>query len=980
MLAANDRLVPVIATAGQTIFFTDFRVDQVSDLEVWRRRAGAVALLVNGADYDVTLLGEASGCQVQLMAASLAGDEIVLAGVRLLGDSADFQLAGIFRSQDINGELDRLLMMVQELRRDVNRSVRLGITDNPASDLTLPAVRAGRYLAFDGSGVPVTVPPPQGRPLNPRGGWALGETYFPDDLVYDFSATYVAIALHTAAAATRPGSGASWTTVWAAFAPGALTPRGNWAAAQIYGPGDLVAIGGFSYVARATHTSSAATEPGTGASWQTVWQVLISASAAVTMVFSRTGAIVAQAGDYLASQITNVPAGGIAAATVQAALNELDSEKFDKTGGTISGNVIISGNVTINGTTTTVNSTETTYGDIILTIGGDTAPGADDGKDRGLLFRWHDGSAAKLGYFGFDRSSQRFVFIPDATDTASVISGAVGTIEANLQGNASTASAWQTGRTLTASGDVSGATAAFTGSGNITIGLTIGANAVTNAKAAQMPASTFKGNPTGGTADQQDMTAAVATSLLNTFTNALKGLVPASGGGTTTYLRADGSFAAPQWGGIGGTLASQTDLQAALDAKLAASLVSSFALTLLDDTSAATMRTTLGLGSLATQSGTFSGSSSNTNTGDQVITLTGDVTGSGGGSFAATIAANAVTYGKMQDISATNRLLGRITAGAGDPEELSGTQATTIMVVFVGDTGSGGAKGLVPAPATGDAGKFLKGDGTWGVPGGGSGIADGDYGEAIVSGGGTIINLDHPNVNFAKFVSAHRKAPVQSEDFAIAATGIQGPFNVVAVSTGTATVAPAAGVVDGNHPGVMLFRSSTTANSGIACTTSLDRRRIAGGEQFDIIFRTPASLANLTYRFGFQDTATSADAVDGVYFEMTGGTGNIIGKTSSNSTRSSTATIATLAVNTWYHARLSLNAAATQADFAVYGDAGVQQGSTLSLTANIPTASGREVGVVAVFTNSGTTAVDIVNLDYIAFGNPGRALQRGAAS
>lgn len=40
---------------------------------------------------------------------------------------------------------------------------------------------------------------------------------------------------------------------------------------------------------------------------------------------------------------------------------------------------------------------------------------------------------------------------------------------------------------------------------------------------------------------------------------------------------------------------------------------------------------------------------------------------------------------------------------------------------FTGDTGAGGEHGLVPAPATGDATKFLKGDGTWATAGGGSG-------------------------------------------------------------------------------------------------------------------------------------------------------------------------------------------------------------------------------------------------------------------
>lgn len=45
------------------------------------------------------------------------------------------------------------------------------------------------------------------------------------------------------------------------------------------------------------------------------------------------------------------------------------------------------------------------------------------------------------------------------------------------------------------------------------------------------------------------ITATALTAALNSFAGSLKGLVPASGGGTTNYLRADGTWAAPAGGG-----------------------------------------------------------------------------------------------------------------------------------------------------------------------------------------------------------------------------------------------------------------------------------------------------------------------------------------------------------------------------------------------------------------------------------------------
>jgi len=90
---------------------------------------------------------------------------------------------------------------------------------------------------------------------------------------------------------------------------------------------------------------------------------------------------------------------------------------------TINDNLTITGNFTVNGTTTTVNSTTTTVDDPVFTLGGDSAPGSDDNKDRGIEFRYHDGSSARIGFFGYDDSATGFAFLTAATNSSEVFSG-----------------------------------------------------------------------------------------------------------------------------------------------------------------------------------------------------------------------------------------------------------------------------------------------------------------------------------------------------------------------------------------------------------------------------------------------------------------------------------------------------------------------------------------------------------------------------
>ena len=69
----------------------------------------------------------------------------------------------------------------------------------------------------------------------------------------------------------------------------------------------------------------------------------------------------------------------------------------------------------------------------------------------------------------------------------------------------------------------------------------------------------------------------------------------------------------------------------------------------------------------------LTGSSSGTNTGDQAIVLSGDVSGSGSTGITTTIGANKVTYGKIQAASATSRLLGSSPLGTAIDEIILGT-------------------------------------------------------------------------------------------------------------------------------------------------------------------------------------------------------------------------------------------------------------------------------------------------------------------
>ncbi len=229
--------------------------------------------------------------------------------------------------------------------------------------------------------------------------------------------------------------------------------------------------------------------------------------------------------------------------------------------------------------------------------------------------------------------------------------------------------------------------------------------------------------------------------------------------------------------------------------------------------------------------------------GKQAGPLTGDVTTSGA---SASIASDAVTNAKLANM-ATATFKGRTTGGTGDPEDLTATQATALLNNFVGDSGSGGTKGLVLAPGAGDAaaGKFLKADGTWNIPAGSasgdvvgpasatnSGFAkfDGTTGKLLKDSPATISNAD---VNASAAI-----------DFSKLATLTDG--NILVGSAGNvATSVNPSGDIDISNAGVFSIASGVIVNADINGSAAIDATKIADGSVTSTEFQYLGDVTSL---------------------------------------------------------------------------------------------------------------------------------------
>jgi len=155
---------------------------------------------------------------------------------------------------------------------------------------------------------------------------------------------------------------------------------------------------------------------------------------------------------------------------------------------TLSQNLVVTGDLSVSGANNVISSTVVQYEDTLLELGmedngagGVQVPTVQSTKDVGLIFHVHDGSSAGKGALFFDATDGEYYLHSGVTETLGVLSGGsaatlnaafVGDLTGDVTGNADTATALATTRSIGLGGDLSGS-ANFDGSANITITATI---------------------------------------------------------------------------------------------------------------------------------------------------------------------------------------------------------------------------------------------------------------------------------------------------------------------------------------------------------------------------------------------------------------------------------------------------------------------------------------------------------------------------
>lgn len=145
--------VQYIASASQTVFPYPFPIFQDADLVV--EANGAIQTLTT--QYTVSGEGDDLGGDVTFVTGRTAGDIITIYRATIIERDSDFQQNGPLFSASVNDELDKLIIIAQELRASIKRCLRIpnsAEVDDADIELTPISSWFNKYMSFDSTGKP----------------------------------------------------------------------------------------------------------------------------------------------------------------------------------------------------------------------------------------------------------------------------------------------------------------------------------------------------------------------------------------------------------------------------------------------------------------------------------------------------------------------------------------------------------------------------------------------------------------------------------------------------------------------------------------------------------------------------------------------------------------------------------------------------------------------------------------------------------
>lgn len=151
LIAENDAIVQITATGGQTVFNYDFPIFDEDHIVVKKTQAsdGVTSTLVLTTDYTVEDVGEESGGTITLTSGATDNDVYTLLRDTPEERLTDFNQQGDFFASSLNREFDLIAQWSQQLRRDVDKSVRFSDEETSTASTLLPSPEANKTLVWN---------------------------------------------------------------------------------------------------------------------------------------------------------------------------------------------------------------------------------------------------------------------------------------------------------------------------------------------------------------------------------------------------------------------------------------------------------------------------------------------------------------------------------------------------------------------------------------------------------------------------------------------------------------------------------------------------------------------------------------------------------------------------------------------------------------------------------------------------------------